>query len=174
MTERGQILVGISGGMIAALALITLGPVLNLLPFQSPTLVGRAPTWAVGTSIALTWLAIAVGRLAKHRFLNPSDLDPMRDDQTALARSLTQQLQNTLEQTVLAIGAYAVWTALSPSSWGVMPILGAILFSLGRLLFFMGYSNGASRRALGFALTFYPTLAILGCSLLALVIREPV
>jgi hypothetical protein len=35
------------------------------------------------------------------------------------------------------------------------------LFSAGRLLFWMGYQHGAPRRALGFGLTFYPTIAAL-------------
>jgi len=37
----------------------------------------------------------------------------------------------------------------------------AILFVFGRILFWRGYARGAPARALGFALTFYPTLAML-------------
>ena len=35
------------------------------------------------------------------------------------------------------------------------------MFLLGRVLFFAGYAGGAPRRALGFALTFYPTVTLL-------------
>lgn len=33
------------------------------------------------------------------------------------------------------------------------------LFVVGRLLFWIGYADGAKARALGFALTFYPSVA---------------
>lgn len=36
-----------------------------------------------------------------------------------------------------------------------------MLFSIGRWLFAAGYARGAGARALGFALTFYPTVAAL-------------
>jgi uncharacterized membrane protein YecN with MAPEG domain len=36
-----------------------------------------------------------------------------------------------------------------------------MLFFLGRVLFWQGYVRGAPARALGFALTFYPTVAML-------------
>jgi uncharacterized membrane protein YecN with MAPEG domain len=37
----------------------------------------------------------------------------------------------------------------------------AILFVIGRVLFWRGYAAGAPHRALGFALTFYPQLVML-------------
>ncbi len=40
----------------------------------------------------------------------------------------------------------------------------AILFCIGRALFWAGYGRGAGGRALGFALTFYPTIAAFGLS----------
>lgn len=159
---------GMSGGGLAALALILAGPVLNLLPYQAQTLTDRASVWAIASCTALVWLAISIARMARHRFIDPRDTEPVGSEQTPRAFALSQQLQNTLEQAALAVGAYSVWIVLSPASWGVMPIAGAILFSLGRFLFFVGYSGGAGKRALGFAITFYPTIAILGCSMLAI------
>ncbi len=161
---------GMSGSALAALALILSGPVLNLLPYQAQTMTHRASVWAIASCIILIWLVISIARLARHRFVDPRDTEPVGSEQTPRALALSQQLQNTLEQTALAVGAYSVWTVLSPVSWGVMPIAGAILFSLGRSLFFLGYAGGAAKRALGFALTFYPTIAILGCSILAILV----
>jgi uncharacterized membrane protein YecN with MAPEG domain len=47
------------------------------------------------------------------------------------------------------------------------------MFFVGRLLFIRGYADGAPARALGFALTFYPTqlmlIAVLLTSLASLV-----
>lgn len=68
-------------------------------------------------------------------------------------------LQNTLEQVVLAVAAYNGLAAVAP---GLAPVLLpalVILFLLGRLLFVRGYRKGAGHRALGFGLTFYPTVA---------------
>ena len=42
--------------------------------------------------------------------------------------------------------------------------LAALAFAIGRVLFFRGYGDGARARALGFALTFYPSLAMLLCN----------
>jgi hypothetical protein len=39
--------------------------------------------------------------------------------------------------------------------------LAAITFVIGRLLFFAGYRASAAMRAPGFALTFYPSVAML-------------
>ena len=37
----------------------------------------------------------------------------------------------------------------------------AMLFVIGRVLFWRGYASGAPHRALGFALTFYPQVVML-------------
>jgi uncharacterized protein involved in response to NO len=42
----------------------------------------------------------------------------------------------------------------------LVPVLAA-LFCAGRLLFWLGYERGAAARAVGFGLTFYPSLAVL-------------
>ncbi len=167
MVKKHKILTGMTVGALATVALIFSGPVFNLLPFQAQTMADRASIWAIASSITLVSLAVSIGRLARHRFVEPRDMEPVSRKQTPRALTLSQQLQNTLEQAVLAIGVYSVWTALTPASWGIMPIAGAMLFSVGRLLFFLGYSKGAGERALGFALTFYPSLAMLGCSIFA-------
>ena len=171
MSERHRILIGMIGALLATLSLVALGPWLQLLPPQAPDLAGRAYEWGIAALMVLGCLTFAVARLARQRFSSDDDLDPMRTEPTSRAVSLDRQLQNTLEQTVLAISAYAVWAVLTPSNWGTLPIFAALLFSLGRLQFFWGYSRGAASRSLGFALTFYPTIAILICSLFALLVR---
>ena len=39
--------------------------------------------------------------------------------------------------------------------------LAALAFGLGRVLFFVGYNKGASSRAIGLTLSFYPTMVML-------------
>jgi len=70
-------------------------------------------------------------------------------------------LQNTLEQSCLAVPVYIATAIVAPATvLSVVPAAAAMFF-VGRLLFFAGYANGAPSRAYGFALTFYPTVLLL-------------
>ena len=61
---------------------------------------------------------------------------------------------------------YASWAVIMPTQrLSVLP-LAAISFGIGRVLFFVGYRKGASFRALGFAMTFYPSVLMLLCLVL--------
>ena len=107
-------------------------------------------------------LAVCIARLAAHRFRTPQDLDGSGlTAGTETAKILQALLQNTLEQTVLAVPVYAAFSLFAPARLLAVTPLAALLFVLGRLLFFRGYRRGAGGRALGFALTFYPTLLLL-------------
>lgn len=156
-----------TGGAFAAIGLIASGPVLHWLPHLAVSLEGRAELWAMSSLVVFAWLAYAIARLAVYRFRNPADSDPHKTEPSPKAAMLERVLQNTLEQVVLAAGAYAIWAVIVPPMWGHAPIVAALLFSIGRLLFFWGYSRGAAARAIGFALTFYPTLALLFGSFIA-------
>jgi len=48
-----------------------------------------------------------------------------------------------------------------PVSWIAAIPAAVVLFVLGRVLFLRGYRGGAPSRAIGFALTFYPTVLML-------------
>jgi len=67
-------------------------------------------------------------------------------------------LQNTLEQTVAAGAFYFAWAALAGGSWMALLPVAAALFVVGRVLFFLGYRQGARGRALGMSLTLLPTV----------------
>ncbi|WP_242482515.1 MAPEG family protein [Thiocystis violacea] len=74
-------------------------------------------------------------------------------------------LQNTLEQFSIALIAYLSWAVAMPAAWMSVIPLAAMTFAIGRILFFAGYKKGAPSRALGFTLTFYPSvLMLLGVS----------
>ncbi len=70
-------------------------------------------------------------------------------------------LQNTLEQTLLALTVHLIWVVVMPLSWIAAVPAAAIMFFSGRLLFIHGYSKEAPSRALGFALTFYSSVIML-------------
>ena len=117
-------------------------------------------------------LAVAIARLAKHRFFTPQDIDGSGlTAGSERARMLQALLQNTLEQSVLALPVYAAALLAWPESIGHSAAPCAILFLLGRILFFVRYEHGAPARAIGFALTFYPTLILLGWELVTLLFR---
>jgi uncharacterized membrane protein YecN with MAPEG domain len=66
-------------------------------------------------------------------------------------------LQNTLEQTVLAGGFYLALAAVAGGPWLALIPVAALLFVVGRVLFYLGYHRGAKGRALGMALTMIPS-----------------
>jgi Flp pilus assembly protein TadB len=66
-------------------------------------------------------------------------------------------LQNTLEQTVLAGGFYLALAAVAGGPWLALIPVAAILFVVGRVLFFLRYHRGARGRSLGMALTMMPS-----------------
>jgi hypothetical protein len=70
-------------------------------------------------------------------------------------------LQNTLEQTVLAFLVHLAWATVMPVSRVSVIPAATLLFLFGRVLFTWRYRGGAPARALGFALTFYPSVLML-------------
>lgn len=119
----------------------------------------RAVAWDV---FVVACLLVNIGALARHRFFTPEDIDGSALTQgTQRAHALQGALQNTLEQVVLAVLAHLAWAALMPRDWQAVVPVAATLFVVGRLLFWWGYTRGAPARALGFALTFYPSVAMM-------------
>lgn len=74
---------------------------------------------------------------------------------------------NTLEQLAMFIPAIVIF------AWRIEPRWAAglgVVWIIGRLIYFRSYVRDPRSRALGFALTAMPSLAMLGISLVALVI----
>ena len=156
-TQAGVAL-GMSGGLALTIAAF-LWP--NLPEVASDDRYAWEATWLACAALAALWLLIAVGRLAGHRFFTPEDIDGGGlSDGTPKAKLLQSLIQNTLEQVVLAVIAYGAWLRLMPGERAGLVIVCAIMFSIGRLLFFAGYARGAPWRALGFTMTFYPTVGL--------------
>jgi hypothetical protein len=114
------------------------------------------------------WLFATIANVACLRFFSPEDIAGSAG--TTKSRSVRDAgavLQNTLEQVVLAA---LVYLAIAVVFKRPMPLIVALtgLFSLGRLLFWIGYASGAPGRAFGFALTFYPSAVSLLVAVVAL------
>lgn len=155
---------GVALGMAAGFAttVLVLGFAAMLSLPLADTLAGRLQLLVLAALAPALTLAVSIARLAAHRFRTPQDLDGSGLAQGSdTARLLQALLQNTLEQLALALPVYAAWALLAPVHLLAVVVAAALLFVLGRVLFFWGYARGAPGRALGFALTFYPTLALL-------------
>jgi len=109
-------------------------------------------------------LLVCIARLAMHRFFTPADINGSGlTAGTDKAKLLQALLQNTLEQSGLALPVYIAASAVMPAA--LLPAIpaAAAMFLAGRLSFFAGYANGAPSRAFGFGMTFYPTVLLLFC-----------
>ena len=117
------------------------------------------------------WLGISVGMLARHRFFTPEDIDGGGlSSGTETARILQANLQNTLEQSVLAVLAHSMWIVSLPPESALTIWVAVVFFVVGRVMFLVGYRKGAPARAVGFALTFYPSMLLLAISLIWMVV----
>lgn len=152
--------------LVCALALSAGALLLSGTFLTEETLGGRFLLLAKsGLAISL-WLLAAIGVLARHRFFTPEDIDGSGlTEGSVTAKRLQAVLQNTLEQTVLAVITYGCFALLAPIQYlGALPAA-ALLFWIGRTLFWLGYGKGAGGRAFGFALTFYSTAMLLVATL---------
>ena len=161
MTTFRKRQVGVAAGMAGGLALTIAAFAWPDLPPVAADTDGRLAVWVACSLSVAFWLLVSVGRLAGHRFFTPEDIDggglAGNSPRAALLQAL---IQNTLEQAALAIVAYGGWLWLGPPGRHGLVLIFALYFAVGRLLFFAGYALGAPFRALGFTLTFYPTVGL--------------
>ena len=161
--KQHGVLKGIIAGASITLIVIAAAIVSNPIALPEDTSIGNRIGFSLQLDLVLAlWLALSIGRLARHRFFTPEDIDGGGLTQgTQAANVLQAGLQNTLEQTVLAVLVHAIWAAVMPASWISAIPFAVVLFLCGRIMFVRGYSGGAPSRALGFALTFYPSVLML-------------
>ena len=158
---------GVLKGIIAGVA-ITLVVIVGAI-LAGPMLLSPEATDGERIAFALKadafialWLGISVALLAHHRFFSPEDIDGGGlTHGTETANILQATLQNTLEQTVLAVLVHLGWAILMPVAWMSAIPAAVVLFLCGRVLFVRGYRSGAPSRAVGFALTFVPSVLML-------------
>lgn len=117
-----------------------------------------AARWLLAPALCLL---AGVGAMANRRFFSPDAMDGTRAPQSRSLEINLRYNQNTLEQTVLAAAAWAGLALILPHErLGLIGML-AVVFALGRALFWIGYLIAPWARAVGFGLTFYPTAVAL-------------
>ena len=150
--------------LISWVILLFSGLVALYFPFPEP----RLPTLLYRFVFTLRWLMLSsvsvmfgVAWIASLPFFTPAinSLDKCTDKYVALP---SRYLQDTFEQFSLHFVALLVLTThVSAANMHLIPCL-VVLFLIGRVLFGVGFVKHYSYRALGFALTFYPTVIVYG------------
>lgn len=163
---------GVAKGAIAAALVAAL--ILSLAWLSSDRLfsplgdVGDRLSFAVRADLALgLCLIVFTGRIANLRFRRAEDIGgsggTSESDAVRRARAV---LQNTLEQTVIAVIAHTgLVLLLPPERPTIIPAL-VMLFVAGRTCFAVGFRHGAAARAFGFGLTFYPSVVGMAAAVL--------
>ena len=160
--QRG-VLKGIIPGAAITFVVIVGAILASPIALSPEASAGERLAFAIWADVFIAlWLGISIGLLARHRFFTPEDIDGgglSRGSETA--NVLQSTLQNTLEQSVLAVLVHLAWSTLMPVAWIAAIPAAVFLFLCGRVLFVRGYRGGAPSRALGFALTYYPSVLML-------------
>lgn len=113
--------------------------------------------------LVFIWLAGCVGAVSQGRFWSPSDRHGSAYSKPGPAIAVRAAvLQNSLEQTVLAVGAHLILAALLRGAELVLVPLLVLLYLLGRAAFAAGYARSALGRAFGMALTGAPLVFAYG------------
>ena len=129
----------------------------------SPALVGASNPMEISDRLAFAlrwdflvflWLLACLRSVAQGRFWSPADRSGSAH--AAPSKSIAVRvavLQNSLEQTVLAVGGHLILaTVLRGPELILIPLL-VLLYLCGRLAFAIGYSRSPIARAFGMALT---------------------
>ncbi|MGR3759812.1 MAPEG family protein [Roseobacteraceae bacterium NS-SX3] len=149
MRRRAQILTGMGGGLIWAVALTGLPQWMGLPYLPAPF---ALPLAFIAPGLVL---ALIIGRLAQRRFFDDAIIDGEPFAPGSGAEIDQRVLTNTVEQLVLAL---ALWPFAAVTLGGAVAIALGLGFALMRLLFWLGYHLSPPLRGLGFAGTFYPTV----------------
>lgn len=118
------------------------------------------------------WLAGCVKAVSSGRFRSPADIhgSAFAPPSPAIAVRVAI-LQNSLEQTVLAVGAHLALAAVMRATELVLiPVL-IVLYLIGRISFAAGYAKGAPGRTFGMALTGGSTLVAYVIALALMLVR---
>ena len=151
----------------SALAVLLTGAVLGggylLLP---PEFVGVPTGMALADRLAFAlkwdllifiWFAGSVGAVSQKRFWTPADRHGSAYSKASPALAVRRaNLQNTLEQTVLASSAHLILATVLRDGELVLIPLSVLLFLVGRAAFAVGYAKSPIARAFGMALTGAP------------------
>ena len=132
-------------------------------PFPKPHL----PTLLERVVFTLRWLIVSllsvfagVMWVANTRFRTPA-INPLNPSGNKHVEIGSRYLQNSVEQFLLhSFSLVALSTYLSEENMYLVPLL-VVLFTIGRLIFLVGYFMDPLKRGVGFVITFYPSVGVI-------------
>lgn len=142
----------------------------QLVVMPDDTLEQRLAFWAGSSLLFLVWVLVGVGMVSTGRRHSAEDIRGSAfappSPKIAVAAAF---LQNTLEQTFIALVAQLALVLLLEEH--ALPLVAAstILFAIGRVTFLRGYPRGAGARAFGMALSALPSLFAFALSVAVIV-----
>lgn len=161
--EAEERAIRISGAIATLLFALAVASGYRWLPrfFEFPTeLVDRLAFAAVAAALVIVWVLLAMMVVSTGRRLSPEDIGGSAAGPPSEKIAIyVAFLQNTLEQAVIAVGAYLAVAALVSGPWLSAIVVAVLFFALGRIFFLAGYRKGASGRAFGMFMTTLPSLA---------------
>ncbi len=164
LRKQGLVLAGMAGAIIVIVLLVAnAGVVATWLHIPVPSgddaasRLALAAQWLVVPGLTLM---IGIGMVARQRFFVADAMDGSPNTQNHVLEINLRYNRNTLEQMLLVALAWPTLAlALPHDRLALIPEL-AIVFGVARALFWLGYLYAGWARAFGFALTFYPTVAV--------------
>lgn len=162
--EQREILIRCAAALaVCASALASAHYLLPPLSWLSGSTLELRLKFLAGANLFLVlWVVLAFGAVSHGRRHSPEDISGSAysapSPKIAVAVAF---LQNTLEQYVVAFASY--FSLLMIAGEKAMPFIACavLLFAIGRICFYLGYSKGAGGRAFGMAVTALPSLAAL-------------
>ena len=164
--ERATVIKGIIQSAILSVALFTSGYYFipdNPKGLETP--MQRLVFTLRWQSVSILTFLFGIVKVANKRFYTKA-IDPISGKGEQLLAVDSRYLQNTFEQFVLnAFGQLVLSTYLNPGTASrVIPTL-VLMFTLARILFWVGYQIAPLYRALGFSIGFQSTVAVTFCNL---------
>lgn len=161
-SEQRAIVGGIAPALIISIGIIALAVCTDISWLSASGMEERLRLLALALIFPAICLIAAVGRMGNQRFREPLDRNAaVAETCSPRAEMLQAILRNTHEQAAIAFLVYTVAAILLPHQWLDAILYCSCLFLVGRIAFTFGYARGAGGRALGFGLTFYPSILLL-------------
>lgn len=127
-------------------------------PPEDPSMPSRLAFAAHWLSLPGLSLLAGIACVACLRFFVADAIDGSETSESRVLQTTLRYNRNTLEQTVLVVILWPLLAlALPYERLPLIPEL-SLLFVVGRALFWIGYMIAPWARAVGFPLTFYPTV----------------
>lgn len=121
----------------------------------------------------LLWVVVGVGLVSHARRQTTADIRGSAfGTPTPQIRIKIAFLQNTLEQTAIAVGSHIVLATLVSGPALSSIVVATVLFGIGRISFYRGYPHGAAARAFGLVTTTLPSLLALLLSVVLMLQRS--